>query len=403
MHQKLKMERQFNDNETRKTHGNHSSYTNMMLSSLKLRMTQNRSLLIAAFISIVLHLLLIGNYSISLPSNVDTISAIHARLIQSLPEQQLNTSAISLHNPPVPTSPRRTKPSSLQKPSAIDSPLEESKIEKAEAPTMPTIAPEETPKAMEPNTPNNADPLLDVDKQQLTEGNDNSTTAIEPSENVNTHTTMAYPYVQSEFEVTRGEGSSILGNTQMTFLMNTRDNTYQLSSVTEAKGVASLFLSKLEQHSEGSVDEKGLKPYYYAYQYGTNSDKNQYAKLLWENSVIEMTSKKGKKTEKLPEGTQDFLSFMYQFMFTPPLNSMQITMTNGKYLRTYTYSFEGEETISTKLGELKTLHLLKSGDNLEKTEIWLALDYQNIPVKIRKTEKDGSVIEQIIVMLKTTH
>ena len=128
MHQKLKMERQFNDYETRKTHGNHSSYTNMMLSSLKLRMTQNRSLLIAAFISIVLHLLLIGNYSISLPSNVDTISAIHARLIQSLPEQQLNTSAISLHNPPVPTSPRRTKPSSLQKPSAIDSPLEESKI-----------------------------------------------------------------------------------------------------------------------------------------------------------------------------------------------------------------------------------------------------------------------------------
>jgi hypothetical protein len=76
-------------------------------------------------------------------------------------------------------------------------------------------------------------------------------------------------------------------------------------------------------------------------------------------------------------------------------------MTNGKRLRTYAYSFEGEETITTKLGELKTIHLLKGSGDEEKTEIWLATDYQYLPVKIRKTEKDGTVIEQVVTNILT--
>jgi hypothetical protein len=155
------------------------------------------------------------------------------------------------------------------------------------------------------------------------------------------------------------------------------------------------------QKSEGTVTDEGLRPDFYSYQYGTSAKKSQTANFDWEKRLLTMRNAKGESSVKLADGTQDFLSFMYQFMFTPPLENLQITMTNGKKLRTYNYTFEGEETIISKFGELKTIHLLKSSDDDEKTEIWLATEYQYLPVKIRKTEKDGTVIEQLISKLST--
>jgi hypothetical protein len=104
----------------------------------------------------------------------------------------------------------------------------------------------------------------------------------------------------------------------------------------------------------------------------------------------------------LPEGTQDLLSFMYQFMFVAPLQNMQISVTNGKKLGIYDYSFEGEEMVQTRIGNLNTFHILRrSAEGDDKTELWLALDYQHVPVKIRKTEKEGKVYELLITSLKT--
>jgi hypothetical protein len=116
-----------------------------------------------------------------------------------------------------------------------------------------------------------------------------------------------------------------------------------------------------------------------------------------------LRTEKSEKTEKLETGTQDLLSFMYQFMFTPPLASNAINITNGKTLRDYNYRFVGEEIIYSKFGALNAIHLIKtSANNEEKTELWLATDYKNLPIKIRKTEKNGSVIEQVITSINST-
>jgi len=89
-------------------------------------------------------------------------------------------------------------------------------------------------------------------------------------------------------------------------------------------------------------------------------------------------------------------------MFEPPLVKVRLAVTNGKKLSQYTYSFEGESTLSTKIGDMRTLHIAKSsGEGEEKTELWLAPDYHYLPVKIRKTEKDGKLYEQIVTRLST--
>lgn len=237
--------------------------------------------------------------------------------------------------------------------------------------------------------------------QQSGNGRDGNTGSTDEGIITEADTDNITPYrsAETEFEVRRGRSTSAAGVARIRFVIHD-DGSYQIESQTEAIGLASLFFGHLVQKSTGKVTESGLKPDFYLYQYGKDAKNQQTANFDWNEKTLRMHYAKGDSTAPLEAGTQDFLSFMYQFMFTPPLNSMQINMTNGKRLRSYYYSFEGEEVISTKLGDLNTIHLLKSSDSEEKTEIWLATEYRYLPVKIRKTEKDGTVIEQIASKLK---
>ncbi len=205
-------------------------------------------------------------------------------------------------------------------------------------------------------------------------------------------------YVKTDFVVSKGTARGVMHNT---YEMQP-GGSYILKSEAEAQGFISLFLGTLKQQSEGVVTEQGLRPYRYLYQYGDSEDKAQRANFDWRSQKLTMQNGKKTRTEPLEAGTQDLLSFMYQFMFVPPLEQMQLSITNGKKLSTYSYAFAGEETLSTKMGDLRTVHIFRTrGDSDEKTELWLALDYFNLPVKVRQTDKDGGVIEQIATRIST--
>jgi len=80
---------------------------------------------------------------------------------------------------------------------------------------------------------------------------------------------------------------------------------------------------------------------------------------------------------------------------------MQLAITNGKKLRVYDYQFEGEETLETKAGKLRSWHIGRSsGKGEEKIELWLAVDYHYLPVKISNTEEDGTLTERIVTRLQ---
>jgi hypothetical protein len=180
------------------------------------------------------------------------------------------------------------------------------------------------------------------------------------------------------------------------------DGRYTLQSTAEPKGLLALALSDLVQKSEGVVTERGLRPTSFLYQYGRNADKAQKAIFDWQTSKLTLETGTRRQTVELPDGAQDLMSFMYQFMFAPPLQEMQLTITNGKRLKTYAYGFDGEETVETRMGQIRSLHIGRSSDDgEEKTELWLATDYHYLPVKIRKTEKDGTVLERIATRLQT--
>ncbi len=367
-----------------------------MLNRLKLQFSQNRALLLAIIISLLLHTFLLTKFALTLPELDAGYQTLEMRLVNLQPVQKATPVPVKQNTQkPEPLPPITSEETAAPDP-AVDEATEITPTNDLSAnPQKPTA---EAPPITAPQIEQAPEPQTSKESTaEITE----TTDAVEVGNVANKPTPQAYQYAETEFEVRRGNDTSAAGLTRVIFNID-KNGTYTISSTTQAKGLASLFFGTLIQKSEGTVTDKGLVPSFYLYQYGSDKDKIQTARFVWSDSALQMHSAKGDKTEILVAGTQDFLSFMYQFMFSPPTENTQVTMTNGKNLRTYTYSFEGEEVISTKLGELKTVHLLKSGSEEEKTELWLALDYQYLPVKIRKTEKDGSVIEQIATNIYKT-
>jgi Protein of unknown function (DUF3108) len=179
------------------------------------------------------------------------------------------------------------------------------------------------------------------------------------------------------------------------------DGSYVLQSKIEPKGLLTLFVSNLVQKSEGMVTERGLRPSSFLYQYGNNADKSRAVTFDWQAGTVTMEAGSKRRTAELLEGAQDMMSFMYQFMFVPPLQEMRLAVTNGKKLKIYEYYFEGEEMLDTGVGKLRTWRIGRSsGDGEEKTELWLAVDYHYLPVKIDITEKDGTLTERVASRLQ---
>ena len=332
---------------------------------------------LALIISVALHLLLVKGLGLKFPywwedqkTPYGTIDAV----LMALPKPKSPKVVAAADLPAPAAKPAAEKPPAPLPPQETPPPVQDFPASPKTEPVAEAVKPEE-------NLPPEHAASIDEVK--------NSDVEVQPKTPV---------FVETEFAVNKGGTKGVMRNSYQVL----PDGSYVLKSEVEAKGIASLFFGKLKQQSEGIVTEQGLKPSSYFYQYGNNEDKAQRASFDWQAGQVTMQNGKKIKTAPLVEGTQDFLSFMYQFMFVPPLEQMQLSIANGKKLGTYDYGFEGEETLSTKMGELHTVHIFRSrADSDEKTELWLALDYHYLPVKVRRTEKDGYVIEQIATLMST--
>lgn len=335
----------------------------------------SRRLLWAIFISAALHFLLVFNASILLPDWSVSDQPIEVSLAptpqppETKPEPQ--PQKLTSRTKAVPRSKAVPKPLPVPQQPSPPPPAATPSIGQADTP-VPEAAP--TPVAEAPLA--EQQPLPPIPDEPI---------AVPP----------APKHVEIEF---RGLGGS-KGMGKQVFDQD-ENNRYRLTG--EMSMPLFLFVSgTIEQHSEGLITPQGLQPLNFRQKITGN--KPQTAAFDWDTHHVVMDTGKRTDTLDLLPGTQDMLSFMYQFMFVPPLDEMRMTLVTGKRLRTYVYTFEGEEPLDTKMGTLHTVHIGKNGsEGDEKTELWLAADYRYLPVRIRRTEKDGSVIDLVATRLTLT-
>jgi Protein of unknown function (DUF3108) len=341
---------------------------------------------IAIAVSALLHTLFFGNVDFSLPSLKKEMHLIEARI--QMPKAVPK---------PAPKPIAEPLPEVLAEPEPVKEPVVEPKVEDVVEPEPVSPTPDPvaeiipTPE-VKPEPPVPA-PVENIEPSPTPEPAQPEDIGLVINEN-------AYQYIETEFDVRTKIDGSTEGNAKITYNL-IEGNQYHIKWLTEGRGFAALLFPDLLQVSEGALTKTGLRPNQYIYQFGNKPDKNRAAAFDWQAKKVSLQTSKGTKTEDLPDGTQDLLSFMYQFMHVAPLQRMQLPIVNGKKLRIYDYSFEGEEQVNSDLGELKTIHILHSGNDDEKTELWLAIDYQYVPVKIRKIENDGKVVEMVATRITT--
>jgi hypothetical protein len=350
-----------------------------------------KRLMVAVIISAVLHAFLARQFNLTLPFFKKQTQVIEARLVVPTLNKKVETAA--------------PKSEQSLKKIAESAPLKNPKPPKPVAPVVETLPlPEPDLPATEPV---NVAPVPDV----LAEDFPNQPQETQPEAQPEQHEPVAdnalvinenaYPFVETFFDVRTKIDGPVEGESTITY-QRTNESQYQLSWLTEAHGLAALVVSDLLQTSEGTVTQTGLQPNHYLYQYGNNNEKRYTATFDWAQKKVSLNTPKGSKTQDIADGTQDLLSFMYQFMYVAPLQRMQINIATGKKLAMYDYSFEGEEDIVTGLGNIKAVHIVHTGNESdEKTELWLAVDYQYVPVKIRKTEKNGRLYELVMRKVNT--
>ena len=339
---------------------------------------QNANYIRLAFalgLSLLLHLFLIGKFSFNLPNLNEKRDLIEARLVipKALPSPVQNFPAVKK-----PTA----KQAELVKPAELK---EDKPVEPLASPDLQPTPPADPPPIEQPEI------VQPVVENQIEE----TDLIVKPK---------PYQYVESEFDVYSDKDDasnrSVAGRARLVYQRLPNSERYQIKSLIQAKGLVSLVIPDLLQTSDGYLDDIGLQPMHYLYKFGDKKDKTFSADFDWESKKLNLHSEKGDQIFDLQNGTQDLLSFMYQFMFVLPLQNMQLNITNGKKLGVYDYTFEGEETLTTKLGDIHTIHISRiAPEGEKKTELWLALDYQHVPVKIRETNGEGKIYELVITSL----
>ena len=155
--------------------------------------------------------------------------------------------------------------------------------------------------------------------------------------------------------------------------------------------------------SSGRLTASGLQPQFFEGKRHDADPRRARADFDWLAKQLTLTRDGRTDTLTLPPATQDLLSTMYQFMFIEleQLQRFELSMTNGRKLDHFLYTINRGVEIDTPIGRMTTIHLVKRHRPDESgTEIWIAPQHRNLPVKMLILEEDGARYEQVITKLE---
>ena len=210
----------------------------------------------------------------------------------------------------------------------------------------------------------------------------------------------APPHIDISYSVTSGSLEAEM-NDSLEIRQENGARSYAISSEGRAKGLLALTQpDPVVRDSEGTITAQGsLRPVRFSDQHGNKVPK--VAIFDWNKKLLTLQHKRGEEQKNLPVNTQDRLSFLYSFMFSP-VQGKEVSLheTDGRRLELVRYAV-GKETLDTPMGKLETIvltkQLEKEGDRDKK--IWLAVDHHMLPVRVVATEKIGIVTDQMVTKI----
>lgn len=205
------------------------------------------------------------------------------------------------------------------------------------------------------------------------------------------------------YDLFLGRHRFLAGRSELTWEID--QERYRLSSIAETVGLVWLFYPYgLSSSSEGRITGSGFRPENFRVERGSRKgDKEFLVHFDWEARVARFGGTQQAREVPLPPGSLDLLSLICQLsvlQLTP--GPMQLSLSNGRKLDTYDVEVGAEETLETPMGDLRAVYVKQvrqPGD--EGIEVWLAVDYGYLPVRVRFTDRKGSIAgEQLVTEIQ---
>jgi hypothetical protein len=173
------------------------------------------------------------------------------------------------------------------------------------------------------------------------------------------------------------------------------DGTYSYRSETHTTGLFSLFRKdRVVEESLWDAHAGQLRPLQYFYEHsGSRKERKVAVKFDWAGERI--TSTVDGKSWRMPASPGVMDKLLYQLAIMHDLEAGQraelaYTVADGGKIKTYRFERLGEETVSTVLGDLHTVKLMRERpDSRRETVLWCAPELAYLPVRVENTEKDG--------------
>jgi len=206
--------------------------------------------------------------------------------------------------------------------------------------------------------------------------------------------------ISAQYRVT--SAGVIVGRVSELFIR--KGDTYTINSTTRSDGALKVILDdSVTLQSAGKVGPAGLLPLTFGQHRAKDSSRDIKATFDWDKGLM-YSQFKGERSEvKLPADTQDRISVMYQFMNIPGVGDrVSMNMSNGRKVERYRYRFVEEARIKTPAGEFDTLHYERVTESPKdaRTDVWLAKERFNLPVRVVFDDPRGVKLEQTLVELR---
>lgn len=177
---------------------------------------------------------------------------------------------------------------------------------------------------------------------------------------------------------------------------------YRIDSEAKGKGILALSnRGSIRRSSEGEIVAGGLRPVEFRDRRG--SGPVSVARFDWAGKrILHEFEGRTETTEIKTLLAQDRLSFLWDFVFrSAPERSISVLLVDGKGASQVRYRVAGREKLETPVGVLDTLHIVKEQDAGDErgTEIWFAIQKNNIPVRLLVIEKDGTRLDQVVTRI----
>jgi Protein of unknown function (DUF3108) len=179
--------------------------------------------------------------------------------------------------------------------------------------------------------------------------------------------------------------------------------TYSISSETRA----AIFGKILEASSRGTIDSYGLAPDLYE----EKSRNKAAAQARFNRDLKQITFAESSDNYPIRGGEQDRTSIVWQLVSIARATPKKFVQGShweffvaGRHdADPWTFTVDENVTLSTPLGNLPTIHVIKApppNSKDQRLDIWLAPSLEWYPVRLKFSDADGDTIDQTLDQIK---